>query len=75
MASKLTGELRLDLTTPATAADLASLLGDLDEQGIERTDAVITLQPIIGHVGDMFSRDPLARQQSPGMQLVATWGA
>jgi hypothetical protein len=71
MANKLSGELRLDLSTPATANDLAAILEDLDNQGIERGDAVITLQPAIAHQGGY--RDPLTQPQTAGMQLVATW--
>ena len=74
MASKLDGELRLDLTTPGTAVDLARILEDLDSQGIDRADVTITLQPAIQHVGSL-NRDPFARSDvgPAGMQLVATW--
>jgi hypothetical protein len=73
MANKLTGELRLDLSKPATATDLARILEDLDSQGIDRNDVVITLQPDTGHVGDL-RRDPYAeRGTTGGMLLVATW--
>jgi hypothetical protein len=74
MANKLTGELRLDLTQPATAVDLARILEDLDNQGIERSEVDITLQPAITHVGSL-ARDPFARSEAApaGMQLVATW--
>lgn len=73
MANKLTGELRLDLSQPASATDLGELLGELDEQGIERSNVTITLQPAVPHAGD-FTRDPYERVPRPvGMQLVATW--
>lgn len=72
MPNKLTGELRLDLTQPATANDLGELLGDLDEQGVDRGNAIITLQPAIPHVGEL---SPYAERapRPAGMQLVATW--
>jgi hypothetical protein len=74
MANKLTGELRLDLTQPGTAVDLARILEDLDSQDIERSDVVITLQAAIPHIGDL-RRDPYGeRPATGGMQLVATWG-
>lgn len=74
MANSLTGELRLDLTQPANANDLAGLLEGIDNQGIERSDVEITLQPAINHVGSL---NPLARSEAApaGMQLVATWYA
>lgn len=74
MPNKLTGELRLDLTQPATANDLGELLADLDEQGIERGNAIITLQPALPHFGEAgpYGDRP---QRPAGMQLVATWNA
>lgn len=73
MPSILSGELRLDLTTPATANDLARILEDLDSQGVERDQAVITIQPAVPHVGELNGVDPYARPKPLGMQLVATW--
>lgn len=73
MATKLTGELRLDLTQPGTAEDLGELLADLDEQGVERSKTVLTLQPAVEHQGGW--RDPLATPRTAGMQLVVTWSA
>jgi hypothetical protein len=71
--NKLTGELRLDLSQPVTANELGELLADMDEQGVERSNAIITLQPAMPHVGE-FVRDPYANPPKPaGMQLVATW--
>jgi hypothetical protein len=74
MANKLNGELRLDLSNPGTAVDLAKILEDLDNQGIDRSEAVVTLQPAITHVGSL-ARDPFARSEAApaGMQLVVTW--
>lgn len=71
MPNKLTGELRLDLSQPVTAADLGQLLGELEEQNVDQGNAVITLQPGVAHQGGY--RDPLHDPRTVGMQLVATW--
>lgn len=67
MANKLTGELRLDLSQPVTAEDLAELLGELDEFDVDRAKTIVTLQPTIEHHGGGHA------PRIAGMQLVATW--
>lgn len=77
MANKITGQRRLDLSTPLTADAVGEWLAGLDDLDLERSKIEISLQFSTGHVGDAsLAREVSNGLRGPslgGLELVATW--
>lgn len=74
----MTGELRLDLTSPTSAARLGEFLNELDDLELDRSQVEISLQFATGHVPDVHTVGNVSNgithpRAIGGLELVASW--